>query len=223
LRAIDGFSQALLEDYAEQLDETATGYLQRVRIGTQHMGKLIDDMLQLSRVTRGEFSCHPVDLSVLANDILRQLQESSPGREVLVSVEPDRMVEGDRRLLGILLDNLLGNAWKYTSKQDNSHIEFGSMHQDQDQGQGQVFFVRDNGVGFNMKYLDKVFAAFQRLHSSSEFEGSGIGLATVQRIVNRHGGRVWAEAEEGKGATFYFTLGAGVHHRGAEDTENAST
>ncbi len=203
LRAIDGFSQALLEDYGERLDATATGYLQRVRIGTQRMGKLIDDMLQLSRVTRGEFTCQPVDLSVLANSILRQLQESSPGREVRVSVEPDRVVEGDRRLLGVLLDNLLGNAWKYTSKQDNSHIEFGSTRQDQ----GQVFFVRDNGVGFNMKYLDKVFAAFQRLHSSSEFEGSGIGLATVQRIANRHGGRVWAEAEEGKGATFYFTLG----------------
>ncbi|VAX03221.1 diguanylate cyclase/phosphodiesterase (GGDEF & EAL domains) with PAS/PAC sensor(s) [hydrothermal vent metagenome] len=219
LRAIDGFSLALLEDYGERLDETATGYLQRVRTGTQRMGMLIDDMLQLSQVTRGEFACQPVDLSSLVNSIIRQLQESSPGREVLVSVEPDSVVEGDPRLLGVLLDNLLGNAWKYTSKKDRSRIEFGCIRQDS----GQVFFVRDNGVGFNMKYLDKVFAAFQRLHSGSEFEGSGIGLATVQRIANRHGGRVWAEAEEDKGATFYFTLGASVHHRGAEETEKAST
>ncbi len=218
LRAIDGFSLALLEDYGERFDETATGYLQRVRAGTQRMGMLIDDMLQLSRVTRGEFACQPVDLSLLANDIIRQLQESSPEREVLVSVEPDCVVEGDHRLLGVLLDNLLGNAWKYTSKKDHSRIELGCIRQDD----GQVFFVRDNGVGFNMKYLDKVFAAFQRLHSDSEFEGSGIGLATVQRIVNRHGGRVWAEAEEGKGATFYFTLGASVHCRDAEETEKAS-
>ncbi len=203
LRAIDGFSQALLEDYGERLDETAAGYLQRVRAGTQNMGALIDDMLQPSQVTRGEFACQPVDLSSLANSIIQQLRESSPGREVLVGVEPNRVVEGDHRLLGVLLDNLLGNAWKYTSKKDHPCIEFGCIRQDS----GQVFFVRDNGVGFNMKYLDKVFAAFQRLHSSSEFEGSGIGLATVQRIVNRHGGRVWAEAEEGKGATFYFTLG----------------
>ncbi len=202
LRAIDGFSLALLEDYGERLDKTATGYLQRVRAGTQRMGMLIDDMLQLSQVTRGEFACQPVDLSRLANDIIRQLQESSPGREVLLSVTPDSVVEGDRRLLGVMLDNLLGNAWKYTSKKDHARIEFGCRRQDN----GQVFFVRDNGVGFNMKYLDKVFLAFQRLHSGSEFEGSGIGLATVQRIVNRHGGRVWAEAEEGKGATFYFTL-----------------
>ncbi len=203
LRAIDGFSLALLEDYGERLDETAASYLQRVRAGTQRMGMLIDDMLQLSQVTRGEFACQPVDLSSLANSVIRQLQESSPGREVLVSVEPNRVVEGDHRLLGVLLDNLLGNAWKYTSKKDHSRIEFGCIRQDN----GQVFFVRDNGVGFNMKYVNKVFAAFQRLHSGSEFEGSGIGLATVQRIVNRHGGRVWAEAEEGKGATFYFTLG----------------
>jgi len=203
LRAIDGFSLALLEDYGERFDETAAAYLQRVRAATQRMGTLIDDMLQLSQVTRGEFSNQPVDLSALAHEIIRQLQEASPGREVLVSVAPDLVAVGDRHLLRVLLDNLLGNAWKYTGKEEQPRIEFGGLRQD---GQ-QVFFVRDNGAGFNMQYLDKIFVAFQRLHPSHEFEGTGIGLATVQRIVNRHGGRIWAEAEEGEGATFYFTLG----------------
>ncbi len=203
LRAIDGFSLALLEDYSEGLDETATGYLQRVRTATQRMGTLIDDMLALSQVTRGELSHQPVDLSALAHGIVHQLRETSPGREVQVSVAPGLVAEGDRRLLGVLLGNLLANAWKYTGKEAHPRIEFGGAQRD---GR-QVFFVRDNGVGFNIKYLDKIFVAFQRLHSSSEFEGSGIGLATVQRIVNRHGGRVWAEAEEGRGATFYFSLG----------------
>lgn len=203
LRAIDGFSQALLEDYGEHFDETAASYLQRVRAATQRMGTLIDDLLQLSQVTRGELSCQPVDLSAQAHDIIRRLRESSPGREVRIDVAPDVVAEGDGRLLGVLLDNLLSNAWKYTSKAPHPRIEFGSLRQ----GGQQVFFVRDNGAGFNMKYIDKLFVAFQRLHASSEFEGTGIGLATAQRIVNRHGGRIWAEAEEGKGATFYFTLG----------------
>ncbi len=202
LRAIDGFSLALLEDYGEGLDETATHYLQRVRAATQRMGTLIDDMLQLSQVTRGEFSCQPVDLSALAHGIIQQLREASPAREIRVSVAPDLVAEGDRPLLGVLLANLLGNAWKYTGKEEQPQIEFGSLRQ----GGRRIFFVRDNGAGFNMQYLDKIFVAFQRLHPSREFEGTGIGLATVQRIINRHGGRIWAEAEEGKGATFYFTL-----------------
>ena len=203
LRGIDGFSQALLDDYVGQLDETAVGYLQRVRAGSQRMGRLIDDMLELSRVSRGEFERSHIDLSALVKKIIRHLQESQPRDNVHVTVAPGLEVNGDRRLLEVLLDNLLGNAWKYTARRERAEIEFGEMEQDGER----VFFVRDNGVGFNMKYVGQAFVAFQRLHSSSEFEGSGVGLATVQRIVNRHGGRVWAEAEEGKGATFYFTLG----------------
>ena len=203
LRAIDGFSRALLEDYGDCLDETAGGYLQRVRNGTQRMGRLIDDMLQLSRVTRSDFEREDVDLSALADGIIQQLQESSPRPEMEVLVDSGMVVSGDRRLLGVLLDNLLGNAWKYTATRERPRIEFGSMAQDGER----IFFVRDNGVGFDMKYVGQIFVAFQRLHSSNEFEGSGVGLATVQRIVNRHGGRVWAEADVGNGAIFYFSLG----------------
>ena len=203
LRAIDGFSLALLEDYGDSLDETGGRYLQRVRAGTQRMGDLIDDMLQLSRVNRGDFNLQQIDISAMAEEVFQRLQATAPERQVKIDVMPGMNAQGDRRLLGILLENLLGNAWKYTGKQDDAQISFACTRQ----GDERIFYVRDNGVGFNPQYTDKVFEAFQRLHSSSEFEGSGVGLATVQRVVKRHGGRVWAEAEEGEGATFYFTLG----------------
>lgn len=202
LRAIDGFSLAILEDYADKLDAEGQNILQRVRRGAQRMSSLIDDLLQLSRVTRHEILRDVVDLSVLANAVLGRLEESEPDREVEQTVAPGIKVEGDGHLLQIVLDNLLGNAWKYTGKKGEPKIEFGLAEQDGER----AYFVKDNGVGFNMNYADKLFGAFQRLHKEEDFPGTGIGLATVQRIIHRHGGRVWAEAKEGKGATFYFTL-----------------
>ncbi|MGC2456822.1 MAG: CHASE3 domain-containing protein [Gallionellaceae bacterium] len=203
LRAIDGFSQALLEDYADRLDDQAKDYLNRVRGATQRMGHLIDDMLTLSRVTRAEMRRGTVDLSALAADVLAELQKSEPRRKVDWRIESGLVAEGDAQLLRVALVNLLGNAWKFTGKTANAKIEFGAMR-NTDGTTG--FFVRDNGAGFDMAYADKLFGAFQRLHLASEFPGTGIGLATVQRIIHRHGGRVWAEGAVGKGATFYFSL-----------------
>ena len=202
LRGIDGFSQALLEDYQAQLDDTGRGYLRRVRAATQRMGVLIDDLLRLSRVTRAELHREPVDLSVLAGTVVAELKRAAPRRDVEFAITPGITVEGDPRLLRVVLENLLGNAWKYTGKNPRARIEFGV-----DQADGQrACFVRDDGAGFDMTYANKLFGAFQRLHSTAEFEGTGVGLATVQRIVHRHGGRVWAEGAVGRGATFYFTL-----------------
>jgi PAS domain S-box-containing protein len=203
LRGIDGFSQALLEDFGDRLDDTGRGYVKRVRASTQRMGHLIDDLLKLSRVTRAPLTPQPVDLSKLAQHALKQLQEAQPTHRPSTVVEPGLQVRGDPGLLSVALENLLGNAWKYSSRRADAHIEFGHVAREG----VTVYFVRDDGVGFDMKYAGKLFGAFQRLHSQSEFEGTGIGLATVQRIVARHGGRVWAEAEVGKGATFYFTIG----------------
>jgi len=203
LRGIDGFSQALLEDFGDRLDETGRGYLQRVRASTQRMGHLIDDLLKLSRVTRTSLTPHVVDLSKLAQHALRQLAEEHPGHRPLTTVQPGPTVNGDPGLLLVALENLLGNAWKYSSRRADAHIEFGHLRRDGET----IFFVRDNGVGFDMKYASKLFGAFQRLHHQKEFEGTGIGLATVERIISRHGGRVWPEAEVDKGATFYFTIG----------------
>ena len=202
LRAIDGFSLALAEDYGDQLDETALDYLQRVRSGAQRMGLLIDDLLQLSRVNRGELQVEEADLAEIAEAVLEELRAGEPGRQVELILDRDMRVRGDPRLLRVMLDNLLGNAWKFTSQEVVSCITF--MRQTDNQ---EVFHISDNGVGFDTRHADKLFGAFQRLHLVTDFPGTGVGLATVQRIVHRHGGRIWAEAQEGEGATFYFSLG----------------
>ena len=202
LRAIDGFSQALLEDHAEQVDTEGKDHLRRVRTAAQRMAELIDDLLDLSRVTRAEMRRERVDLSELAQDIVSQLEKSEPERRVEFFVKDDLVVNGDPSLLRVALENLLGNAWKFTGERTPARIEFGIEEQD---GQ-RVYFVRDNGAGFDMAYADKLFGPFQRLHAATEFPGTGVGLASVQRIIHRHGGRVWAEAEVDQGATFYFTL-----------------
>jgi PAS domain S-box-containing protein len=202
LRAIDGFSQALLEDCGAALDEVGRDHLARVRRAAQRMGHLIDDLLKLSRVARADLAIEPVDLSALAETILGGLATTEPERRARITVEPGLVALGDRRLLAIALENLLGNAWKFTSRRDLAEIAFGREEQD---GRA-VFFVRDNGAGFDMAHADQLFRAFQRLHDTRAFPGSGIGLATVQRVIHKHGGRVWATAEVGRGATFYFAL-----------------
>lgn len=207
LRAIDGFSRALLEDYAELIDATGKDYLQRVRNSTQHMGRLIDDMLKLSRVTQAALQPETVDLGVLAEEVVAQLRRQDPARDVRVDIAPGLHAVGDPGLLRIMLENLLDNAWKYTGKTAAAHIAFDARQQDGET----VFRVGDNGAGFDMQYADRLFGAFQRQHRRDEFEGTGVGLATVRRIVRRHGGRVWAEAEPGRGARFYFTLAPSAH------------
>ena len=203
LRRIDSFSRAILESQSDKLDESGRRYLDRVREASQQMSQLIDDVLYLSRVTRADLREQDVDLSSLAQLILTRLQESEPARKVEVKIRPGVVVTGDGQLLRIALENLCENAWKFTSKQAESRIEFGVT-----QASGEpTYFVRDNGAGFNMTYVDRLFGPFQRLHAHGDFPGSGIGLATVQRIIHRHGGRVWAEGLVGQGATFQFTLG----------------
>jgi signal transduction histidine kinase len=203
LRRIDSFSRAVLESQGDRLDDPGRRFLSRVRQASQHMSQLIDDVLYLSRVTRADLREQEVDLSAVAGLILTRLQESDPDRSVEVKVRPGVVVTGDGQLLKIALDNLLENAWKFTAKQAETRIEFGVT-----QVSGEpTYFVRDNGAGFDMTYADRLFGPFQRLHPQDEFPGSGIGLATVQRIIHRHGGRVWAEGLVGQGATFQFTLG----------------
>ncbi len=202
LRAIDGFSQALLEDYSAKLDDQARDYLGRVRAASQHMAELIDDMLNLARVTRATMQPAPVDLSALAASIAGELRQTQPERAVEFVIQPGLSAEGDAKLMHILLTNLLSNAWKFTGKQEHARIEFGAQRDNE----VPAYFVRDNGAGFDMKYADKLFSVFQRLHAINEFPGTGVGLATVQRIVHRHGGRAWAEGAVGLGATFYFTV-----------------
>ncbi len=202
LRSIDGFSKILMEDYPDKLDEQGKDYLQRVRSATQHMGMLIDDILNLSRITRTEMKHEVVDLSSLVQSITVELQKSQPERQVEFIIAPGVTANGDAGLLGILLENLLDNAWKFTGKHDKARIEFGVTQVNNEK----AFFIRDDGAGFDMKYVDKLFGPFQRLHKADKFSGTGIGLATVQRIVISNGGRVWVEAGIAKGATFYFTL-----------------
>lgn len=202
LRSIDGFSQILLEDYAERLDEEGRAYLGRVRAASQRMGHLMDDLLDLSRVSRRPLRTGRVDLSALALEIVEELERSQPDREAEFVVEEGLEAEGDARLLAVALENLLGNAWKFTSKRPAAKIEFGSFFE----GETRVYYVRDDGAGFDAAYAERLFGAFQRLHTDDDFEGTGIGLATVQRVIHRHGGRLWAEGEVGRGATFYFTL-----------------
>jgi light-regulated signal transduction histidine kinase (bacteriophytochrome) len=203
LRSVDGFSQALLEDCHEQLDPTGQDYLRRIRTATQRMGQLIDDLLTLSRVTRSDIRIGSVDLSRIASRLCNDLQQSQPERQVEFIIQAGLIAEGDNHLLQVVLENLLNNAWKFTSKHAQSTIEFGSLPQ----ANGiSIYFVRDDGAGFEMAYVNKLFGPFQRLHGIHDFPGNGIGLATVQRIVHRHGGRVWAEGAIEQGATFYFTL-----------------
>ncbi len=202
LRSIDGFSQALIEDCADRLDVDGKRYLNHVREAAQQMGELIDDLLNLSRVTRAELRRERVDLTELARGVLTKLRDAQPGRNVDFVVEAGLVAQADPRLLEVVLTNLLGNAWKFTGKQARARIELAVRTVERPV----VYFVRDNGAGFDQAYAGKLFGVFQRLHAAQEFEGTGIGLATVQRIVRRHGGHVWAEAEVDRGATFYFTL-----------------
>jgi two-component system, sensor histidine kinase and response regulator len=203
LRRIDSFSRAVLESQGDRLDEAGQRFLSRVREASQHMSQLIDDVLHLSRVTRADLRDQEVDLSSIVGLILTRLQESEPERKMDAKVRPGVLVTGDSQLLKIAMENLLENAWKFTAKEPESRIEFGMMQA----GGEATYFVRDNGAGFDMTYTDRLFGPFQRLHPQGEFPGNGIGLATVQRIIHRHGGRVWAEGLVGQGATFYFTMG----------------
>lgn len=200
LRSMDGFSQALLEDYADRLDSEGQDHLHRIRAASQQMGYLIDAFLNLSKVARSDMNRQAVDLSAVAEQLAQELRDSTPNRRVEFSIEPKLVMDGDPRLLRIALTNLLDNAWKFTSKRAVGRIALGSIEK---KGR-KVFFVRDNGAGFQMSHAEKLFGPFQRLHSAADFPGSGIGLATVQRIINRHGGNVWGEGEPNVGATFYF-------------------
>ncbi len=205
LRSIDGFSRILLEQHQGNLDPKGKDYLARVRAASQRMGELIDDLLLLSRITRQEMNLRPVNLSDLATGVVAELQDDAGERAVEVRIAENLMVHGDGQLLRIALENLLGNAWKFTASQPAAHIEFGLLPTTN--GAEQIFFVRDNGAGFDMRYADRLFSPFQRLHTVDEFPGTGIGLATVGRIIARHGGRIWAESAVDHGAAFYFTLG----------------
>ncbi|HTU33238.1 MAG TPA: ATP-binding protein [Candidatus Acidoferrum sp.] len=202
LRSIDGFSLALLEDYADKLDDEGKSHLTRIRAATARMAVLIDDLLNLARVARAELNRQPVNLSAMASSVVDELRKTGPDRRVDFVVQDCLETAGDGRLLRVVLENLLGNAWKYTSKRPSARIEFAKR---QLNGEA-AYFVTDDGAGFDPAYAGRLFGAFQRLHGVNEFPGTGVGLATVQRIIHRHGGRIWAEGAVGKGATFYFTL-----------------
>jgi PAS domain S-box-containing protein len=202
LRGIDGFSQALLEDYSDKLDAEGRSYLAQVRESAQHMAQLIESLLSLAKVTRGEIRRESVELGELVHATAERLKATHPDRDVDFVIGDGPLINGDRRLLEVVVENLLGNAWKFTRKRARARIEFGAKPEN---GHS-VFFVRDNGAGFDMAFASKLFGVFQRLHAADEFEGTGIGLATVQRIIRRHGGRIWAEGTVGGGAAFYFTL-----------------
>jgi light-regulated signal transduction histidine kinase (bacteriophytochrome) len=201
LRAIDAFSEALMSEYSSVLDDVGCDYLQRVRTSAQKMADLIESLLALASVTHRELGWATVDLSALARSILDRLRQESPARKATLEIQPDLTTRGDAILIANALDNLLSNAWKFTARCDDARIEFGR--------DGDEYFVRDNGAGFDMACAGKLFGVFQRLHLSSDYAGTGIGLATVQRIVQRHGGRIWAEGVVDGGAVFHFTLEAG--------------
>ena len=223
LRSIDGFSRIVLDRHAAQLSEQAQDYLRRVRAASQRMGQLIDELLTLSRVSRAELRTERLDLSALAASVVADLRDRQPERKVEVTVQEGLAARGDATLVRTVLENLIGNAWKFTAQRETARIEVGALdaHDSHDgrravgaperrasnrlEGQT-VYYVRDNGAGFDMAFADKLFGAFQRLHTAAEFEGSGIGLATVLRVIRRHGGWVWAKAAPNQGATFYFTL-----------------
>lgn len=201
LRSIDGFSEILLEDYQDNIDKVGKDYLHRVRSGATKMGQLIDALLGLSRVSRQSIQHTQINLSNIVRDIIQQLREKEPERQINILIEENVFAIGDEQLLKIVLENLLNNAWKYTAKKEKPTIEFGSSEVNGET----IYFIKDNGAGFNMKYVSKLFDPFQRLHGD-EFEGTGIGLATVQRCIRRHNGRIWAAAEMDSGATFFFTI-----------------
>jgi PAS domain S-box-containing protein len=201
LRAVRGFTEVLLEQHANQLDPRGLDFLRRISEASLQMDRLVDDLLRLSRVSRSEVQPQEVNLSRMAEDIISELKKAEPARSVKTSIQPGLKALADDRLIRLVLDNLLRNAWKFTSKNTSAAIEFGKVDGDEP-----AFFVRDNGVGFDMAYAGRLFGVFQRLHSTADFPGSGVGLAIVQRVVKRHGGRVWAEGDTNKGAIFYFTL-----------------
>ena len=209
LRTIAGFSQAVIDDWSDTLDPKAKDYLQRVRSAAQRMGELIDDLLELSRVGRAELRRARTDLSAIARNVIDELRKREPDRQVEIAVEDELYADADTRLMKVVFENLIGNSWKFTTKATAATIEIGRVPRDG------VVYVRDNGAGFDMKYAAKLFSPFQRLHSTAEFPGTGIGLATVQRIIERHGGRIWAEGSVGHGATVYFTVPP-VRQRGWE-------
>jgi light-regulated signal transduction histidine kinase (bacteriophytochrome) len=202
LRSMSGFSQILQENAPPGLDEKSRHYLQRIHDASQRMSSLIEDLLNLSRIGRSELTARSISLSQVAAEAAAAIRERHPTREVQLQITQGMEVDADARLLRIALENLLSNAWKYTSRNPQASVSVGVQTGEQ----GPVYFVRDNGVGFDMKYADKLFVPFQRLHPEAEFPGSGIGLVTVQRIIARHGGRIWADAKPDEGATFYFTL-----------------
>lgn len=202
LRAIDGFSQALLEDCEDKLDMQGKDYLTRIRAATQRMSTLIEDLLNLSRITRSEMTMEKVDLTQIVRSVINELQNAQPQRHINIRIAEGLEDTADSRLISIALENLMNNAWKFTAKKSEAVIEFASTRK----GGKKVYFIRDNGAGFDMTYMDKLFAPFQRLHTIDEYPGTGIGLATVRRIIHRHGGKVWAEGQTGKGATFYFSI-----------------
>lgn len=204
LRSIEGFIQIIIEDYSDRFNSEALNYFNRVRAASQRMERLIDDMLSLSRVSQHKLKSSRVNLSSLANEIIQQLQNDDQGREASITIDENMVVDGDEGLLRIMLENLLGNAWKYSHKENKICIEFSKIQSDNEV----QYFIRDNGVGFDMRYADKMYGPFQRLHKQGDFDGTGIGLATVKRILQRHGGRIWAESKPGEGAIFYFVLGA---------------
>jgi len=203
LRSLSGFSQILRETAPAGLDEKSQHYLQRIQEASQRMSSLIEDLLSLSRISRAELSARPANLSQIAADAAAAIRERYPGREVELQIQPDMHVHGDPRLLRLAMENLLDNAWKYTATVQTARVQIGTQPGEH----GPVYFVRDNGVGFDMQYAGKLFAPFQRLHADSQFPGTGIGLVTVQRILARHGGHIWADAKQNEGATFYFTIG----------------
>lgn len=202
LRRIDEFSRLVQDEYGDRIDAQGQHYLRRIRVGAQRMDRLIHDVLGLSRVGRGAMNVELVDLSATAREIATQLRRTDPSRAVEFAIEPDMTAHGDVALMRVALHELLENAWKYTGKHPTARIEVGTC----ENGGTTAYFVRDDGAGFDMEHADKLFAPFRRLHNESEYEGTGIGLATVKRVVHRHGGHVWADAEPEKGATFYFTL-----------------
>jgi signal transduction histidine kinase len=202
LRAIDGYSFLLLDEYNALLDETGKNHLARIRHNSQQMGRLIADLLKLSQLTREKLSLEAVDISDIAKNIAKDLQEQEPSRNVEFTIAEGATIYGDKCLMQAVMQNLLDNAWKYTSKHDSAHIEFGITERD---GKP-IYFVQDDGAGFDMAYADKLFGVFQRLHRSNDFPGTGVGLATVARVINRHGGKIWAEGAVEKGSTFYFTV-----------------
>jgi len=206
LRAIDGFSKALLEDYGDKFDEDALDYFDRIRSNVARMGNLIEDLLRLSRVSRSEMQYKNVNLSMLVSEQFDELQTINPERQVEIAIAPNICVSADLTLMRVVICNLVQNAWKFTSHHPTARIEFGVISSENQQDDQFTYFVRDDGAGFDINYSKMLFGVFQRLHNTNEFAGTGIGLATVQRAIHRHGGRVWAEGAVEQGATIYFTV-----------------